>query len=116
MNPFAGAPGQAGQFGKEKFLFSAPPPPPPPPAASYLQRPALEPQDGSYANFGAQSHNGTLTSQQQQLDQELLYQLGAAAAQAKEYETQMLKMSVLFDDSHSFDEPNEQSASKELIQ
>lgn len=44
-------------------------------------------------------------------------QNGCLLANSKEYETQMLKMSVLFDDSHSLDEHNlnEHHISKDLI-
>jgi protocadherin-15 len=54
--------------------------------------------------LGSNNNNNRTACDPQQLTSRANKELNAI--QAKEYETQMLKMSVLFDDSHSFDEQN----------
>lgn len=103
------------QFGKEKFLFAAPPPPPPSqyqfagsniggtqtPQGSVSQRFSGHEQYAvPRASFNGDTQSGGRSFSDQNAAEDL------ASTQSKEYETQMLKMSVLFDDNQSYDERN----------
>lgn len=73
----------------------------------------------SQDNYAFRSALSTLTNNQQQLIPAQMLSGGtnkvAAATLGKEYETQMLKMSVLFDDNQSFDDQQQQQRSQQNL-